>query len=169
MPSGPTACLLFLRDPLARVHILWVHIHPSDVNPTHYFGSSHFMISGFKSLCINTSHFSRQSNSQNYSLLFYSIQRTRSFSQIYGVDLLRTSEFQVSGFVPQRTPLFLTSRTPKRLLGYPPGTFSGYNGHKGFSFFLNRSYGSNTPSVECPLSLWSNTTPTVVLFYRYFS
>jgi hypothetical protein len=96
----------------------------------------------------------------------------RYFSQIYDVYIIETSEFWVLGFggLCLSAPNF--SLTTELLKGFSdivlaPSPYLIVV--KFFPFFLNRSYDSNTLSVEFPLSLWSNTTPTAVLFYRYFS
>jgi hypothetical protein len=44
-------------------------------------------------------------------------------------------------------------RTPKGFQDNLPAPSPGSDGHKGLSFFPNRSYGSNTPSVELSLSM----------------
>jgi hypothetical protein len=111
-----------------------------------------FTISGFGSLCINTSHFSRQPNSRNYPLLFCLIQRSKYFSQIYSVDILETLEFQVLGVCASAHPSFPDSQTLERLLGYPRCTFSRYDGHKRLSFFQTDPT-APTPQVLSSLSL----------------
>jgi hypothetical protein len=52
--------------------------------------------------------------------------------QIYGVDLLGTSEFQVLGVCALVQPTFPDIQNLKKLLGYPLVTFSRSNSRKGF-------------------------------------
>jgi hypothetical protein len=130
MPSGPTASTFFFGTHWHVAHIRCIHVHPSDVSPTHYFSSSGFCDFGLR----NFLHRHLPLLPKFELLKLPSALLLDPTVKIFFPNLqCRYSQgFGVLGFggLCLSTPLF--SQQPKSQKA-SPGTFSGSNTRKGFS------------------------------------